>query len=205
MKGTDTMSTFLRSLAVAAVLGTLSAASAGATTLDFGTLPNESVNGVTANGITFGYTEFGSPSPEAFFNVNVGAGATQNIPGAALVGMTDGVLTLNFATPIEQLSFDVAETTNLTLTPGYTVSLFDTGGDLLQTTNVETDPLVFFTEGEFNYDGAPASTVEISFDPNDANQFAIGPLTFVPEPSSTSIFVVGLALLGLTAARRRQV
>ena len=199
------MSTFLRSLAVAAALGALSAASAGATTLDFGTLPNESVNGVTAGGITFGYTEQGSPSLEAFFNVNVGAGATQNIPGAALVGMTDGVLTLNFASPMEFLSFDVAETTNLTLTPGYTVSLFGAGGHLLQTTNVETDPLVFFTEGEFSYDGPAASTVEISFDPNDANEFALGPVSFgVPEPSSTSIFALGLALLGMMAARRRQ-
>jgi hypothetical protein len=195
-----------RTLMAAALLGSLSAVTANATTIDFGSVPEESANGVTLDGVTFGYTEFGSASPEALVGVDVGAGVAQGITSSALVGPTDGVLTLSFASPVGQIGFDVAETTNLSLTPGYSVSVFNAAGTLLTTTNVDTNPLVLFSEGEFNYNGGPASSVVISFDSVDANEFALGPVTYgVPEPADIGILAVGLIGLGATVMRRRQV
>jgi hypothetical protein len=197
-------SSIKRSLTTAILLGSLYAVSAGATTIDFGSLPQESVNGVTVDGVTFGYTEFGSVSPEALFDVDLGPGVTQNVQTPALVGFTDGVLTLSFAQAIQQLSFGVAETTNLSLTPGFSVSLFD-GSTLLGSTGVETDPLVLFSEGEFSYVGQPVTSIAISFDSVDANEFALGSVNFtVPEPASSTVFAAGLMLLGAMVVRRRQ-
>lgn len=208
LKGTDMIFALLRSpLAAVALAGSLYATAAHATTnvIDFGTLPNESVDGVTADGVTFGYTEFGSSSPEAMFDVDIGSGVTQNVPTPALVGNTDGVLTLNFNAPVNTIAFGVAETTNVTLTPGFSVSVYDASGNLLHATDVETDPLVAFSEGQYSYDGQLASKAVITFDPNDANLFALGTVTTtVPEPSSMALFAAGLVALGATIARRRQ-
>jgi hypothetical protein len=195
-----------RSLAAVTLLGSLYATTAGATTIDFGSLPQESINGVTVGDVTFGYTEFGSASPEALSDVDLGTGVTQNVQSPALVGPTDGVLTLNFANPISEIAFGVAETTNATLTPGFSVSVYDAAGDLLDSAAVETDPLVLFSEGEFGYDGALASSVVITFDSVDANEFALGSVTYaVPEPASIATFAVGLMVLGATVVRRRQI
>jgi hypothetical protein len=197
-------SSIIRSIAAAVLFGSLYASAASATTtIGYGSLPQEPVNGVTVDGVTFGYTEFGSASPEALFNVDIGAGNTQNVDEAALVGFTDGILTLNFASPVSHISFAAALTTNASLTPGFSVSVFDAAGDVLDSTNVDTTPLAVFSEGEFSYDGADATSVAISFDSVDANEFALGSVT-VPEPASLAMFTVGLLALGTTVVRRRK-
>jgi hypothetical protein len=204
------MSALLRSpiklsLAAATVIGSLYAGSAGATTIDFGSLPQESVDGVTVGDVTFGYTEFGSASPSALFDVDLGTGVTQHIQSPALVGFADGVLTLNFANPVQYISFGAALTTDQPLTPGFSVSLYDAGGTLLNSTDVDTNPLVLFSEGEFSYDGEAASSMAISFDGADANQFALGSVSYtVPEPGSVAILGMGLLVLGATVVARRQ-
>jgi hypothetical protein len=197
-------------LAAATLVGTLSAA-ANATTVDFGSISQQAANGVTLDGVTFGYTEFGSASPEAQVGVDVGPGVAQSIQGSALVGPTDGLLTLSFASPVQQISFGIAETTDLTLAPGFTVSVFDAAGHILQTSNVNTSSLVLFSEGDFNYDGGAASSLVISFDATDANEFVLGPVTYttasstpVPEPANIGIFAVALIGLGATIMRRRE-
>ncbi|MDR3535149.1 MAG: PEP-CTERM sorting domain-containing protein [Acetobacteraceae bacterium] len=196
-----------RSLAVVVLAGSLYATAAHATpsTIDFGSIPYGSVDGVTADGVTFGYTEYGSSSPQAWFNVDLGSGVTQNVQTPALVGYTDGVLTLNFAAPVSAIAFGVAETTDITLTPGFSVSVYDATGNLLSASSVETDPLVYFSEGQYSYGGQLASKAVITFDSTDANLFALGSVTTtVPEPSSMAIFAAGLIALGATIVRRRQ-
>ena len=202
-----------RSLAAAVLLGSLYAAAASAqTTINFGTLPMESVNGVTADGVTFGYTEQGFASPEAFFDyptTNFSGGAqTQLVGPYALVGLADGELTLDFATAVSEINFAVALTTDVSLTPGFSVSVFNAAGDLLDSSSIDTTPLVLFSEGEFSYNGGAASSVQISFDPGngvyngDADEFALGSV-IVPEPDSIALFAVGLFGLGAVTMRRR--
>lgn len=213
MKGNETMFPRIplkRSLAAALLLGSACATAARANQIiDFSTLPQESVDGVTADGVTFGYSEFGSSSPEAFFDESVGAGNTELVQPTALVGLADGVLTLNFANAVSEIDFPVALTTNQSLSPGFSVTVFDAAGDVLDTTDVATTALANFTEGAFSYDGAAASSVSITFDSidgvfqGDANEFALGNVT-VPEPDSIGILAMGLMALGAMVVRRRQ-
>jgi len=192
-----------RSLAATILLGAFHAGAAHAdAVIDFSTLPQESVDGVTADGVTFGYTEYGFSSPEALFDVAVGTGNTQLVSPYALVGPADGVLTMTFAAPASAIEFAVALTTNLTLTPGYTVTVYGASGNVLDTDAVTTTALDVLSEGAFTYDGAAASSLAISFDSADANEFALGNVT-IPEPSGLGVFAAGLAILAVVAFHRQ--
>jgi hypothetical protein len=205
LKGNEIMSfPIRRSLAAAILLGSVYTTAANANqTIDFSGLPAESVDGVTAGGVTFGYSEFGSSSPQAFFDQSVGAGNTVLVQPVALVGFADGVLTMNFASPVSEIDFPVALTTNASLTPGFSVTVFDASGDVLETENIDTTALANFSEGAFSYDGADASSVAISFDSVDANEFALGSVQ-IPEPGSLGILTIGLMAMGAMVMRRRQ-
>jgi hypothetical protein len=204
------MSPLKRSLAAALLLGSITTTAAKANQIiDFSTLPQESVDGVMADGVTFGYSEFGSSSPEAFFDEAVGPGNTVLVSPTALVGLADGVLTMSFANPESEIDFAVALTTNVSLSPGFSVTVFDASGDVLDSTDVATTALANFSEGAFSYDGSDASSVSITFDSidgvfqGDANEFALGNVT-VPEPDSIAIFTMGLMALGAMVTRRRR-
>lgn len=201
-------SSLKRSLAAALLFGSVSATVAHAGTLDWGTIGTDasqvSINGLTINGVTLGFTQAGSPSPEALASTNI-TGATQYIDSQALTGPTDGVLTMSFADPIDTISFAVAETTADPLSPGFTVSLYDAGGNLLQTDPIDTVSNVLFSEGQFSYTGTAASSVVVSFDSGDANQFAMGAVSYnLPEPGDMATFAVALVALGAFVVRRRQ-
>ena len=193
-----------RSLVAAILLGSVYTTGAQATQIiDFSTLPQESVDGVTADGVTFGYSEFGSSSPSAFFDEAVGAGNTVLVGPTALVGAADGVLTMSFASPVAGISFPVALTTNMSLTPGFSVTVFDAGGNVLDSANIDTSVLANFSEGEFSYNGADASSVAITFDSVDANEFALGSVE-IPEPGDIGFLAVGLMALGAMVVTRRR-
>jgi hypothetical protein len=114
------------------------------------------------------------------------------------------VLTLSFAAAVSEIDFPVALTTNASLAPGFSVTVYDAFGNVLDSANVATNPLAVFSEGEFSYDGSAASSVAITFDSVDANYFALGEVT-LPEPDSIAIFTLGLMVLGAAVIRRRQV
>ena len=98
---------------------------AGAALIAFDELPTQPVNGLSLQGVTFGFKIGGLASADALFNSNaLGANTTLNLQSPTLEGNAGGGLTLDFAPPMSDLSFNVARLTGLTLT-GATVALFD--------------------------------------------------------------------------------
>jgi len=159
-----------------AVLGlTLLPASAPAAkqtvTLTFDELSFEPVNGVTINGLTFGFTG-GDATYGAF-----GPGSIVNVQDPSLEGSSAGTLTLSFARPTNVLEFGLALSTSGSLRPGATVALYNPGGHLRSTIPLNTDPIVLFTEGRFAYAGGAIGSAVITFDPT-AGRFALDNLTF---------------------------
>jgi hypothetical protein len=212
----DFLKSLGRHLLIAAPVLTASFAvgPAFADTITFGELPpntpldSPTFSGapfLTVDGITFSYTEFGSPSPAACFGCGQFGSGTMFIQDPELSGPSDGVLTMDFTTPITSLSFDVALDTPDVLTPGYTVSSFDSTGDLLGVDPIETAPFVAFSEGLFSYSGAPVSSVSLSFDGDDSNNFSLGDLSFVPVPEPTSLSALAVGLFVVGWVRRRGV
>lgn len=165
-----------------------------------GTCP--SVNGLTVQGVTFGFTG----SANAVYGYTLGLPG-QNMQDPVLDGPSDGTLTLTFASPTPLLQFDVALAVTLSESPGFTVQLTPGGA-----TPVDTTPLLILSEGSFSYNnpGVPISQAVITFSQNDMNPaFALDNLTFdpadasVPEPQSSVLLGLGMLLLGMLAYLRR--
>jgi len=121
-------------------LGLISAGnSEAALTLNFSELSNQPVEGLSYRGIT---TFLEDPSFE---------------------GDAEGVLTLEFALgPTDELQFDIALSTDSTLTSGFTVGLFDAGLASLRVARVETSPPIIWAEGQFSYSRTPISQAIIN-------------------------------------------
>ena len=187
------------------VLCSLSAV-AHAVTLTFDEVPFQSVNGLTVNGVTFGFEVGGAPSSDAFYNAfGPGPGTTSPlINDPVLEGDVAGVLSLTLASPATRFKFAGALSDFGALTPGFSVELFNPSNVSLGIFDVDTNPLVVFTEGQFVHAGELVQRVVIDF--NDAatgpGRFLIDSVTFdLPEPMSVGLFALGLA--GLSFARRR--
>jgi hypothetical protein len=141
-------------------------------TLDFTELPSQPVNGVTTNGLTFGFT-----NGDAMYNA-FGPGSIVFVQDPSLEGSTSGTLTLSFARPTNRVEFGLALSTFGTLSPGATVALYNPGGHLREVVPVTTESLVFFTEARFAYSGGAIGSAVITFDNTSAGRFALDNLTF---------------------------
>lgn len=179
---------------------------AGAATITFSELPNQPVNGLTFQNVTFGFTVGGLTSTDARYNsVALGANTTLNLQAGTLEGGAAGLLTLEFIEPLSDLTFDLARLTSQNLT-GATVSLFDSSLTAIASTLVSVSKLVTFSEGQFAYHGGtPVKRAVVSFTPGGGPRFAIDNLntTAVPEPG-TALFGAFIASVCATARTRRR-
>jgi len=133
-------------------------------TITFDELPFQPVDGLTFNGVTFGFTVGAQPSTDANFN-SFGPGQITYVQDPSLEGNAAGVLTLTFASPTPLLKFGVAIDCVCTLSPGFNVHLFGAGNSDLGTTAVNTQPLISFSEGQFSHTGTAVTKAVITFDP----------------------------------------
>ncbi len=164
------------------------------TTLDFTELPFQPVDGVSIAGVTFDFKIGGIDSLDANY-ASGGPGSSTFVQDPSLEGNSSGILTLDFAALTPLLGFGAALSTFETLTPGFTVELFDASLTSLGITPVMTNSLIGFTEARFNHVGTPILRAMLDFD-DTAGRFAFDNLTFdVPEPAS--IFLMGIGVAGL--------
>lgn len=189
---------FFRVSLVLLLLGAWCAAGASATTLTFDELPFQPVNGLSYQGVTFGFTVGGADSNDAFYR-SFGPGQLATVQDPSLAGDAAGVLTFDFQRPTATLQFGVALNTADALSPGYSVELFDASLASLGVIPVDmpapADPLGF-SEALFSYDGAPVARAVIDF-ADGLSSFGLDNLTYqqIPEPSALILTVLGLGLL----------
>src|SRR4051812_16544775 len=173
------------------LLGVLSAAVAyaqsNATTITFNELPAQPVNGLTFKGVSFTFKIAGVNSTDARFNAN-GPGTLTYISDPSLEGSTAGILGLDFAVPVSHLSFGVAVASTTVLTPGVTVSLYDSDFALVGKIPVTTQPIApyTFSEALFTEEQSSVSHVSLFFN-NSGQRFVLDNLSFTPVPEPSTI------------------
>jgi hypothetical protein len=162
----------------------------------FDELPFQPVDGISVQGVTFGFSVGEASSTDAYYG-SFGPGDLETISEPSLTGDSRGILTLDFAVPTGIVEFGAALSTADALSPGYTVELFDL---TLQSVGVfarDTAPSMgdlAFSESRFTYAGAPIKRAVIDF-ADAPGSFAIDNLVIVPEPTTTvpcAVFFVGL-------------
>jgi len=190
-------------LALLAVMAAAAVYPQETTTITFNELSSQPVNGLTFKGVTFSFKIGGTNSTDARFGAS-GPGTLTYVSDPSLEGNTSGVLGFDFATPVAHLSFGVAVAAFTTLTPGVTVSLFDSSFTQLNKYLVTTRPMPSISEALVISDDAPVSHALLSFN-NSAPRFVVDNLTFtpVPEPSTIVLSLAGLTILGLRTWRNR--
>lgn len=150
------------------------------TRLTFNELPFQPVDGLSVMGVTFHFQVGGVASTDAYYH-GFGPGTITYVQDPSLEGDAAGSLTLDFAEPTALLELGAAlSCSGCTLTPGFSVELFDTDLRSLGVTPVNTDPLIDFSEGQFSYSGTRVRRAVITFQNPDAfARFAVDNLTFV--------------------------
>jgi hypothetical protein len=149
------------------------------TTLTFGELPFQPVDGLSISGVTFGFEIGGVPSADAHYGA-FGPGSTTFVQDPSLEGNSGGVLTLTFDQPTTVLEFGIARSCICTLTPGLSVELFKPGaaGHSRGVITLTTTPVVSFSEALFSYSGPAIQTAVITFPSITASRFALDNLQF---------------------------
>jgi hypothetical protein len=150
------------------------------TTLTFDELSFQPVNGLHFGGVAFAFDLGGAPSTDATYGA-FGPGSTTFVQDPSLEGNSAGRLTLRFDQPTTVLQFGLALSTFGSLNPGARIELFSPGGHSRGTIPLNTQSLVSFTEGRFDYKGGAIGSVVITFDPT-AGRFALDNLSFRALP-----------------------
>ena len=160
----------------------LGAIDAPLTTLTFDELPYQPVNGLTYDGVTFGYTVGGVASTDAHYDAS-GPGTAQYVQDPSLEGGTAGVLTLDFARPVFTVNFGLAMDTFLDAANAATVSLYSPTSTLIGTVPISISAGdYFFSSGEFTYSSSSLiGRVSVSFNTTVADRFALDNLAFAGE------------------------
>jgi hypothetical protein len=170
-------------------------------TLTFTELSARPAHGVGIGGVTFGFTINGQASTQATYGGTL-PGSTANVQPPALVGSTQGILSLNFTGATTGLSFAVAFNSFNTLNPGLTVQLFDGSLRPISTVNVNALSTTSFTQALFS-SSALIGRVIITFNPN-VTTFALDNLTFNPVPEPTALLLLGSGLAALAALTKKR-
>ncbi len=192
----------ISAILVLAVLMSAGAAEA-ASTLTFDELPYQSVDGLSYGGVTFGFTVSGSPSTDAYYGA-IGPESLMYLQDSSLEGSARGILTLDFASPINTLEFGIALNTKNSVTGAYTVELFDDSLGSLGIISGNTDPLVCWSEGQFTYSGTAISRAVIDFNEQFARRFAIDNLSTntIPAPGAILLGSIGVSCVGWLRRRK---
>jgi hypothetical protein len=181
--------------------------------IHFNELPDQVLNGVTVNGVTFHFSIANVPSTDARFGTNVGPGNVVEIHPPNLEGNSNGLLTIDFAAPVSHVDFGLAINDSVTHTPAGVAEAFAAGNISLGSFNVNTAPpgAGQFSQGHFSYTGAPLVQLKLDLLINNT-RFAIDELAFdlaangggptVPLPPS---IWVGLVMAGGLAVKARVV
>jgi len=144
--------------------------------LTFDELPEQSVNGLTIQGLTFGY--------DGTFSNYHGVSGPINatfLKQPYLDGHTNGTLTLDFSSPTPLLEFGISYRNAQTFTAAATVELFDKSLKSIGQFEVSTMPLLTFTEGRFIYTGTPIRRAVINFDETINAFFHLDNLKFIRD------------------------
>src|SRR5262249_25426219 len=142
------------------------------------------VNGLTVSGVTFGYTVGGVPSSDAHYDA-FGPGTTTYTSDPSLEGGTSGVLTLEFASPVESLQFGLALSSPGDYADAASVVLFDPSNSEIGPFTVATSSgFFFYSPGFFSYGPTTplVARAEISFNSGIASRFVLDNLAFVAPP-----------------------
>lgn len=149
-----------------------------ATTLTMDEVSLQPVNGLTVKGVTFHFQVGGVDSTDANYHSG-GPGLITYVQDPSIEGNADGVLTVDLpqATPHVQFGGVLSVTTSLT--PGFSVQIFDANLNSLGTVDVNTAPITSFSEALWSYTSAsvPVRRLVVSFH-NPGGRFAFDNLTF---------------------------
>ena len=190
-------------LAVVAVGVLAFSPSAHADTITFDELPNQPVNGLTFNGVTFGFTIGGVASVDARFNA-FGPGAITHVQDPSLEGDILGLLILFFAQPVSSFDFGMALLSTTFVGVGANVLLFDPDLVFLGNFPLNVSPLVSFTEGLFTFNSGLVRVAVINFNEAVNSRFAVDNLNFTPVPAPGTLLLLGSGLTLLAGALRRR-
>jgi len=192
----------MKSILMLCVLALGSSAAHAAVLITFDEVATQAADGLTVDGVTFGFTVGGTASSDATFNSELPV-TTTYLDNRVLAGPVMGLLTIQFSIPTTAFQFGLVLNTLDAESPAATVSLYDSALLPLGDVPLDTNPLILFSEGLFSYSGAAVAEVRIAFSGTTAaDLFAIDNLQYegdlgIPEAGSVAMVSLGLAGLGI--------